>query len=72
MVKKYESIADLLREYDLNDTVWRAVHGGDINDSYALTGANGKKIFLKTNNIGKEDMFKAEAAGLRALATPGF
>lgn len=71
MVKKYDSVSSLLQDCKWKDAVWTSVYGGDINDSYALTGADGKRIFLKTNDIKKAGMFEAEAAGIEALAFPG-
>ncbi len=67
----FDSISALLNKYALGDAVWKSVHGGDINESYCLTGTDGKQIFLKTNSIEKVDMFETEAIGLKALASPG-
>lgn len=71
MEKKFESVEELLELVGITDAVWTPVRGGDINDSYALTGADGKRIFLKTNRIKKAEMFRTEAAGLEAIAASG-
>lgn len=70
-MKRYESIANLIAEYRVDDPGWTAVHGGDINDAFVLSGQNGERLFLKTNTLAREDMFMAEAEGLKALSTPG-
>lgn len=69
--KEFVSVADLLREYDIDNAVWRPVHGGDINDSYMVTGSNGNRLFIKANSVDRVGMFKAEAESLWALASPG-
>lgn len=43
------------------------VSGGDINAAYCLQLTGGRRVFLKSNTADKEDMFRAEAAGLEAL-----
>ncbi|MCR5046921.1 MAG: fructosamine kinase family protein [Treponema sp.] len=40
-----------------------------INKSYALTLNTGDVVFMKANEKSKSDMFKAEAAGLNAIAS---
>jgi len=47
------------------------VSGGDINAAFRLDLSNGERVFLKTNRIQLEDMFRAEAEGLAALAATG-
>ncbi|MEO1171826.1 MAG: fructosamine kinase family protein [Myxococcota bacterium] len=42
--------------------------GGDINDAFALTLADGRRVFAKTNRRAPQSMFPAEARGLRWLA----
>jgi fructosamine-3-kinase len=46
----------------------RALSGGDINEAYALTLADGRTVFAKTNPRAPTAMFPAEAEGLRWLA----
>lgn len=47
------------------------VAGGDINAAWSIYLTGGKRIFAKTNTGDKEDMFKAEALSLSALASTG-
>ena len=47
------------------------VNGGCINDAWRLTGADGRHFFVKTNSSCNEDMFAAEAAGLREIIASG-
>jgi len=47
----------------------RPVGGGDINDAYALTLADGSRAFLKTHASPPPGMYEAEARGLRWLDT---
>lgn len=44
--------------------------GGDINDAYAVTLTDGRRVFVKTNARAPADMFQAEARGLAFLAEP--
>ena len=46
----------------------RAVHGGDINDAYALSLSDGRTLFVKQNRIRNKDFFRAEIDGVTALA----
>jgi fructosamine-3-kinase len=46
------------------------VAGGDLNDAYAATLADGTRVFVKTSGDAAPDGFAAEAAGLRWLAEP--
>ena len=48
----------------------RALNGGDINDAFAVTLADGRSIFVKVNAHAPADMFAAEARGLAFLAEP--
>jgi fructosamine-3-kinase len=48
-----------------------SVSGGDINDAYRVTLADGREIFVKTNGNAPKGMFQAEARGLRWLAEAG-
>lgn len=57
-------------EQELGSTV-RAVAtigGGDINDAYRITLADGRRLFVKTNRNVPHDFFAREAAGLAFLA----
>lgn len=45
------------------------VPGGDINEGYLLELSNDERVFLKRNYTKGEDFFKAEAAGLAAIAS---
>ena len=48
------------------------VAGGDLNDAYAATLADGSRVFVKTSaDPAAAGSFAAEAAGLRWLAEPG-
>jgi fructosamine-3-kinase len=42
--------------------------GGDINDAFAVTLADGRSLFVKTNDRSPPGMFEAEARGLAWLA----
>ena len=44
----------------------RPVAGGDINDAYLVTLADGRKVFLKVNTPGNAAFFSAEQEGLAA------
>jgi len=48
----------------------RALSGGDINDAFAVTLADGRSVFVKVNGRAPADMFAAEARGLAFLAEP--
>lgn len=49
-----------------------AVAGGDLNDTFAVTLADGERVFAKTSSDpAAAGSFAAEAAGLRWLAEPG-
>lgn len=41
--------------------------GGDINDAFAVALADGRKVFVKTNDRAPAEMFPAEARGLEWL-----
>ena len=45
------------------------IPGGDINEAYLLELSNDERVFLKRNYTKDEDFFKAEAAGLAAIAS---
>ncbi len=49
----------------------RAVGGGDINDAYRVTLADGREAFVKTRADAAPGEYEAEARGLRWLAEPG-
>lgn len=49
----------------------RGVGGGDINEAWAVTLADGRRAFVKTNPSAPPTMFPREADGLRWLAAPG-
>lgn len=44
--------------------------GGDINDAYAATLADGRKLFIKTHARAPRGMYPSEASGLAWLAEP--
>ena len=46
----------------------RPLGGGDINDAYEVTLADGRDVFVKTNARAPADMFATEARGLAWLA----
>ncbi len=48
----------------------RPLAGGDINDAFAVTLADGRRVFVKVNERAPADMFDAEARGLAFLAEP--
>ncbi len=47
------------------------VFGGDINQAYRLSLADGRHVFLKANRKENAPFFAAEAAGLAAIASTG-
>jgi fructosamine-3-kinase len=48
----------------------RAISGGDINDAYRATLADGRLLFVKTQARSLPGLFACEARGLRWLAEP--
>ena len=49
----------------------RALGGGDINDAWAVSLSDGRRVFVKTNRAAPPTMFPREAEGLAWLAEPG-
>ena len=49
----------------------RAISGGDINRAHELALADGRRLFVKTNDRSPRGMFAAEARGLGWLAEAG-
>lgn len=49
----------------------RRVGGGDINEAYELTLADGRRAFVKTRARPNPGEYEAEAVGLRWLSEPG-
>lgn len=49
----------------------RAVGGGDINEAFRVTLADGREAFVKTRHGAAPGEYAAEARGLRWLAEPG-
>ena len=49
----------------------RDLGGGDINDAYQVTLADGSQLFIKTHRNPPSGMYEAEARGLRWLAEAG-
>lgn len=47
------------------------IHGGDINEAWRVTLADGRTVFAKTNAAPPPGMYAAEAQGLAWLAAPG-
>ena len=47
----------------------QSMAGGSINSAFVLTDENGNKYFVKTNRVGQESMFEAEARGLEEMAS---
>ena len=45
------------------------IGGGDINQAYRIEGHDGRRFFLKLNQVGQGAMFEAEAEGLAELAS---
>ena len=45
----------------------KKLSGGCVNDAYALTGVDGRKFFVKTNNLNFEAFFRSEAEALREI-----
>lgn len=45
----------------------RGLSGGDINEAWALTLSDGRRVFAKTNARAPETMFEVEARGLQWL-----
>jgi fructosamine-3-kinase len=44
--------------------------GGDINDAWAVSLSDGRRVFVKTNRAAPPTMFPREAEGLEGLAEP--
>ena len=61
-----EMIRSLLGEETQVETM-RPVAGGDINDAYAVTLADGRRLFLKENARRNIGFFRAEETGLEAI-----
>lgn len=73
-IQYFASIEEALSELFGNGvTIAETEHilGGDINESYALTLSDGHYIFMKANAEKGTSFFKAEAAGLSAVAQTG-
>lgn len=72
-MKEYESIDSAIRELfgDVTVVDRQRVHGGDINDACALTLSDRKCVFIKQNAIRNKDFFRAEIAGIEAIAATG-
>lgn len=49
----------------------RALAGGDINDAWSAQLADGRQVFIKSNQRAHPRMFPSEAQGLAWLAGPG-
>lgn len=49
----------------------RQLSGGDINEAFELTLADGRRVFAKTNSRAPAGFFEAEAHGLGYIAEPG-
>ena len=47
------------------------VAGGDINEAYRLTLADGRRVFMKANRSAPSAFFQAEADGLEAIRNTG-
>ena len=54
-----------------DDRSARGLAGGDINRAYEVTLADGRRLFVKTNDASPRGMFAAEARGLAWLAEAG-
>jgi fructosamine-3-kinase len=52
-------------------TAAQPLAGGDINQAYATTFADGRELFVKTNRCPPAGMYEAEARGLRWLGSTG-
>lgn len=63
------SLQSIFDDCNLRVTHHTRLHGGDINNAYCLTTADGK-FFLKVNDAVKyPSMFECEAEGLKTLRT---
>jgi fructosamine-3-kinase len=49
----------------------RPIGGGSINEAYAVTLSDGRRVFVKTSARAPSDMYAREADGLAWLAEPG-
>jgi fructosamine-3-kinase len=49
----------------------RRVGGGDINEAYRVTLADGREVFVKTRSDAHRGEYRAEAEGLKWLREPG-
>lgn len=58
----------LARRFDVPVRSAERLSGGDINDAFAVTLADGRSVFVKTNDRSPPGMFDAEARGLAWLA----
>jgi fructosamine-3-kinase len=58
----------LARRFDAAVRGAERLSGGDINDAFAVTFDDGRRIFVKTNDRSPPGMFEAEARGLTWLA----
>ena len=47
----------------------QALTGGSINNASMLSADDGRQFFVKTNASGRQDMFEAEAEGLREIVS---
>jgi protein-ribulosamine 3-kinase len=56
---------------DCSRCEWRSIGGGDINEAWQLTAADGDQWFLKLNKPSADEMLAAEYAGLQELANSG-
>ncbi len=73
-IKHFDSLEEALVSLRGSGTgIKRAdrVAGGDINEAYKLTLADGTFLFMKANARVEESFFAAEAAGLSAIAQTG-
>lgn len=70
MSKLFHSLQTAVRELfgtDRTIAEKQRVHGGDINDAFALKLDDGTSLFMKTNRVHALSGFEAEVAGLQAL-----
>jgi fructosamine-3-kinase len=63
--------AALARRFGVEVRTAERLTGGDINDAFAVSLADGRSLFVKTNRESAPGMFAAEARGLGWLAEPG-
>ena len=61
----------VLFDNDFSISAVTPVAGGDINQSYCITGNNNRRLFVKLNSSAEADFFHCEAVGLNHIQKTG-